>query len=347
MIPIHIREEWQIVQAESISSGLINDSFKIRNKLGDILFVQKINSKVFKDPKVIQKNLRTFLSFMDDKWSSIGLLKPELISEKEDEEKLEPGTDLWRLMKYFPDLDRLPVAFNEHQLASLGEKYGSLINLLRGFSIKEIESPLPGFFNTETRYEQLLKAEVEKQQNETEDQSVFERLLTQYKGLEFSRLVESFDQVCINDCKIGNALFDGDQVKALVDFDTLMIGSPYFEFADLFRSSCWDPDENSELLPSFKPQYFKSLSKGFWNGSLVKAISFDPALALEAIKNLIWQQSSRFLADHFQGDIYYKSEFRGQNLQRAKNQLHLLEKTIEMEPRLLLDLEPYIFNKKT
>ena len=231
MIPIHIREEWQIVQAESISSGLINDSFKIRNKLGDILFVQKINSKVFKDPKVIQKNLRTFLSFMDDKWSSIGLLKPELISEKEDEEKLEPGTDLWRLMKYFPDLDRLPVAFNEHQLASLGEKYGSLINLLRGFSIKEIESPLPGFFNTETRYEQLLKAEVEKQQNETEDQSVFERLLTQYKGLEFSRLVESFDQVCINDCKIGNALFDGDQVKALVDFDTLMIGSPYFEFA--------------------------------------------------------------------------------------------------------------------
>ncbi len=347
MIPIRIKEEWQIVEVQGLGTGLINDSFRVTNKAGESFILQKINSKVFKDPGLIQRNLKAFLSFMDEKWSQIGLLEPKLISELELGEKSTGSLDLWRLMKYFPKLESLTMASNSKQLASLGEKYGLLINLLRELSPDKIYVPLHGFFDSQSRFEQLVKAESKKLQSDLETQTAFQKLTDHYEELDPSRLTDCFDQVCINDCKIGNALFERDLVKAIIDFDTMMVGSPYFEYADLFRSSCWDLDESSNLMPSFKAGYFESVSKGFWNQSLVNSIAFEPGLALEAIKNLIWQQSSRFLSDHFQGDTYYKTEFMGQNLQRAKNQLHLLEKTLEMEPRLLLDLEQYILNKKT
>ena len=37
-----------------------------------------------------------------------------------------------------------------------------------------------------------------------------------------------------------------------------------------------------------------------------------------------WQQAVRYLTDHVCGDIYYRIDHPGQNLERARNQLALL-----------------------
>lgn len=41
---------------------------------------------------------------------------------------------------------------------------------------------------------------------------------------------------------------------------------------------------------------------------------------------LAYMQSLRFLADHLNGDIYYRTDYEGQNLERAANQCMLLQR---------------------
>ena len=49
-------------------------------------------------------------------------------------------------------------------------------------------------------------------------------------------------------------------------------------------------------------------------------------------KFMIYMQAVRFLADHFNNDIYYSIKYEGHNLIRAKNQIELLRCYQEKSP---------------
>jgi hypothetical protein len=46
---------------------------------------------------------------------------------------------------------------------------------------------------------------------------------------------------------------------------------------------------------------------------------------MTAARVIVLEQSARFLADHLQGDLYYRISRPGQNLDRARTQIRLLE----------------------
>ena len=46
---------------------------------------------------------------------------------------------------------------------------------------------------------------------------------------------------------------------------------------------------------------------------------------------ITYEQAARFLTDHLRGDVYYRSAFRGQNLQRTRAQLALLGSMLDQE----------------
>jgi hypothetical protein len=47
---------------------------------------------------------------------------------------------------------------------------------------------------------------------------------------------------------------------------------------------------------------------------------------------MTWEAASRFLADHLEGDVYYRVDRRGHNLDRARAQLRLLDALVAARP---------------
>ena len=68
---------------------------------------------------------------------------------------------------------------------------------------------------------------------------------------------------------------------------------------------------------------FEALLRGYrcaW-GQLLTPAEVD--LLPDAGKLITYEQALRFLSDYLQGDVYYRISYPDQNLQRARNQLHL------------------------
>ena len=144
-------------------------------------------------------------------------------------------------------------------------------------------------------------------------------------------------RVMHHDCKISNILFEEatGQVICPVDLDTTMPGKFYSDIGDMIRTMACNLDENSTSFDeiAIRPDYYEAVLQGYLEGAgnifteaEKKNIHYGGLL-------LIYMQSLRFLTDYLNNDIYYKTSYPEQNLNRSLNQLILLEK-----------LETYLLN---
>jgi Ser/Thr protein kinase RdoA (MazF antagonist) len=143
-------------------------------------------------------------------------------------------------------------------------------------------------------------------------------------------ILKKWDEVCNSlpirvvhyDTKINNFLFDKttDEVLALIDLDTLMPGCVLSDIGDMIRTYSNPLGEES-----------KEIEKVICNmeviNTIIQAFTNKVVLKKEEIENLFFggmaitlMQSLRFLTDYLNGDSYYKTSYKDQNLVRAKNQ---------------------------
>ena len=138
------------------------------------------------------------------------------------------------------------------------------------------------------------------------------------------------DRVTHHDCKISNILFDksNGQVICPVDLDTVMPGKCFSDLGDMIRSMACSQDENSRELDQLEllPDFYRSIVGGYLDGmgDLLGAaeknhIHFSGLM-------MVYMQALRFLEDFLRGDSYYQTSYNDQNLDRALNQLALLDK---------------------
>ena len=114
----------------------------------------------------------------------------------------------------------------------------------------------------------------------------------------------------------------GEPVGVL-DLDTVMWGNWAWEFGDLVRSM-----SGGQPMPS----RFEAAARGYIGEAGVVATPEDLVLAPRYTTFML---AVRFLTDHLQGDRYFKTAHRGENLERALAQFRLLEAMESMEPELL------------
>ena len=137
-------------------------------------------------------------------------------------------------------------------------------------------------------------------------------------------------RVAHNDAKPGNVLLDDRSGRpcALVDLDTVMPGPLAWDVGDLVRSaSCPAPEDDPRL--ALDRECFRCLVEGYLTeaGSLLGA---DELAALGRAGAVItWEQAMRFLTDHVEGDVYYRTARPGHNLDRARAQLGLLRSLVD------------------
>jgi hypothetical protein len=132
-----------------------------------------------------------------------------------------------------------------------------------------------------------------------------------------------------NDTKFNNILFDGqNRAICIVDLDTVMPGTVLYDFGDAIRTGANSAEEDESDLDRVDLDLglFEAYTRGFLEAAgsiLIPAERSNLAFSARFMTYII---GLRFLTDHLEGDIYYRIQFSGHNLQRARVQFRLLEK---------------------
>ncbi len=204
----------------------------------------------------------------------------------------------------------------------------------------ELRVTIPNFFNSEARLSQLddacrrdpkdrvaeVEAELASIRGRREQVPIMERALR-------DRVMPP--RVVHGDTKLNNVLFDEklDVPRCIVDLDTCMPGYSLFDFGDLvrFTAATADEDERDLSKVSIDLEIYEALRDGYLRHAHRFLSAFEREHMTFSARLVSLTLAMRFLADHILGDVYFKTSRPGQNLDRARVQLRLVD---EME-RLL------------
>jgi len=307
-----------IVSFKRVESGLINSTFVLNSKTNSYI-LQSINTNVFSNYEKGLENIITVGNWLKKKNYSYSFPLP--IKSK----YLKVENEVWRLMPYVKN----SISYNQvpslYHVKSAANCLGEFYHHLSDFNAENLTITLPSFHNGNS---------ITKKFEEAVFNGDKERLLSTNALInEIEKelpILKKWDEVCNSlpirvvhyDTKINNFLFDKttDEVLALIDLDTLMPGCVLSDIGDMIRTYSNPLGEES-----------KEIEKVICNveiiNTIIEVFTKKAALQKEEIENLFFggmaitlMQSVRFLTDYLNGDSYYKTSYKDQNLVRAKNQ---------------------------
>jgi Ser/Thr protein kinase RdoA (MazF antagonist) len=141
-------------------------------------------------------------------------------------------------------------------------------------------------------------------------------------------------RVIHGDPKLDNVLFCDESGRAvsLIDLDTVKPGLIHYDLGDCLRSCC---NRAGESGPSTQAEFDADVCRAILRGYVAEArhilTAADFEYLYDAIRLLPFELGLRFLTDHLAGDVYFKVEHHGQNLERALLQFRLAESVERQE----------------
>ncbi len=318
---INILKEFQIsgknYSFETISNGLINDTYLVNKDDEPTFILQRINTKVFTNYKSLIHNLDLVLPFL----KSATYSEVVLVKTKEDKSFFSnEKSEIWRLMTFIKD----SVVYNTSTNTKIAFEAGKIIsefhNLLSKFDANLLEDTLPGFHDIHLRYDQFKKAFKEAKPK---------NIKTAKKAITFVKDNISFlldvdldklpVRACHNDTKLNNILFSKkDKALCLIDLDTIMKGSFIYDFGDAIRTIVnFAPEDEKELSKiNFDMEMFESFIDGLSSGGDFLEEEEKKLLPYGAVL-LPFLHGIRALTDYLENNRYYKVAYETQNLDRS------------------------------
>lgn len=329
----------KVVTIEPIQGGLINATFKVQiqdDHKREKYILQQVNTEIFQNPKAIHSNISLVSSYLKAQNYPYPVLELCTTLEGECETVYDSGT--WRLFKQIDSSFTINVVQNSKQAFAVGAFFGQFYTYLNGIEVNQIQAVLPHFLDTKSRIDafqlalETASSERLKEAHEQVEWIVKNQDLPQ-KWIRLQEQKELPIRLIHADPKISNVLFDNvtHQPKAIIDWDTLMLGTILYDYGDMIRSytnTKLEDDPNPEGV--FNTDIYHALTDGF----LSEARSFLNDLELKylvyAPQVIVYIQALRFLTDYLNGDIYYHCNYPEQNLNRTKNQINLLQHILKI-----------------
>ena len=152
-------------------------------------------------------------------------------------------------------------------------------------------------------------------------------------------------RVTHNDTKLNNILFDkrtGNPI-CIIDLDTIMPGYAINDFGDSIRFGATTAleDETDLAKVNFDIGLFELYVKGFLEGAAGGLSEAEIGYLPEAAIMMTLECGTRFLADHLQGDTYFRISRENHNLDRARNQFKLVSDMEKALPEMHKIVEKY------
>lgn len=337
---------------KKIKKGYINRTYEVdtlsENGRVHKYILQRINTNVFRNVSGLMNNFWIVTEYLKDIYhlpgsDENGLSVLSLRLTKDGRTFLDDKTGCWRVVKCFDNTYSMDTADSPETFEKAGEAFGLFVKKLSKIPLEDIVETIPDFHDTPKRYTDLKDAvsrdEFGRAKEVQKELSLIEERYPCYEVI--SKALQSGEiptRICHNDCNLNNILFDKESrlPVAIIDLDTVMPSSPLYDFGDSMRvgTNTAKDDEKDLSKVSCDLNLFKAYARGYLKtcGDILtkKELELLPYASIVITS----EDGIRFLTDYLNGDTYYKTDYEGQNLDRARTQLKLAEDMFEKLPQI-------------
>lgn len=339
-----------ILDIRAYGHGLINDTFIVSLDSGRKAILQRLNSHVFARPDLIMKNLQTFMNHVQQHPCPLSpsgreLRLAEILITRDGKYLVnDDKNEAWRALGFIENTCSFDTIADIAQAEEVGFALGRFHTLAHELDPSLLHETLPGFHNTAGYFKKFKQAAAA-------SNSVSDNLeLNQYLSFAFEReeLVQTLETAKIKgllkpraihgDTKLNNFLFDVHTKRAvsLIDLDTVQAGLIHYDIGDCLRSCANRAGESPKNIADvyFDLDICRALLKSYLAETKNFMTKHDFYYLYEAIRLIPFELGLRFLTDHLQNDHYFKIEWPGQNLHRARVQFHLTASIEKLENQI-------------
>ena len=345
MIQVIAREfciDGDLVEATPLAHGHINDTFvaTYRRAGRSARYVhQRINHHVFKDPAAVMDNIARVTRHIRAKLLAAGALDVDrrvlTLVLTRDGGTFHRAADgnYWRTYLFIENAHIQDVVETPQQAYQAALAFGEFQKQLADLSGPRLAETIPHFHDTPRRFAKLEQAVA---------QDVVNRAATAKTEIEFALRHKNMtgvlldlhargaipDRITHNDTKFNNVMLDDATGEALcvLDLDTVMPGLALYDFGDMVRTATCACAEDEADLSKVRIQMpmFEALTRGYLAsvGDVLNAT--EKRYLAFAGKLMTFEVGIRFLADHLEGDHYFKVQRPAHNLDRCRNQFALV-----------------------
>lgn len=329
------------ISAEPYGNGHINDTLcvTVTAAQGQRRFImQRVNRYVFHKPEEVIRNIEQVTEYLrgviaaeggDPQRETLTLVRTkDGKSFTYDEEG-----ELWRMYLFIEDTISRDLPDTTELFALSGEAFGRFQRQMGGFPAASLVESIPDFHNTPARYAQLMDAVARNaagRLGEVEEELAFCRAREKdtHALLDALAAGEIPLRVTHNDTKLNNVLLDARTGRGVcvIDLDTVMPGLAAYDFGDSIRFGANTAEEDERDLS--KVQFSLPMYEAFTRGFLSEAGQVMGRREIELLpmgaRLMTLECGMRFLADHLNGDKYFRIHRPGHNLDRARTQFALV-----------------------
>lgn len=329
-------------QCEPCDSGHINDTFVVTCIKGNgkpIRYIlQRININIFKSPEKLMENIKNVTTHLKEKIKAVGgnperetLNLIDTINGKTF--YVSSLGDYWRSYAFIEGAKTYQIVENLKHFYNAGKALGNFELLLADFPVEKLHETIPDFHNTRKRYEAFLEALLKNVMNRAKDvQKEIDFVLSHEN--ETSILLNLVKEgklplrVTHNDTKFNNVMIDDETGEGIcvIDLDTIMQGLSLDDFGDSIRSGANPAAEDEKDLSKvcIDLELYEHFTRGFLEGTDHFLTATELQYLPFSAKIITFELGMRFLADHLNGDIYFKVHRENHNLDRARAQFKMV-----------------------
>lgn len=334
----------RVIDVREFGNGNINDTYLVstdaaeRSRPEEEDFVlQRINTRVFRQPRLIMRNMRTFTEHMRRRARDEGHRweMPRVIQACDGLDfYIDPEGSFWRAISYVRGAQSFETIEDPGLAREVGYALGTFQYLISDLPVDKLADTLEGFHITPgylQHFERIFSQNGYKSSPEVKYCLKFvERRRNLAYVLENAREEGRLQLRPVHgDPKVNNVMIEQSTGRAisLVDLDTVKPGLIHYDIGDCMRSGCNPLGEETERWEAvqFDPEIGAAILEGYLTPARNFLTAADYEYLYDSIRLLAFELGLRFFTDYLAGDVYFKVKHPLHNLQRALVQFKLTE----------------------
>lgn len=308
---------------------------------------QRLNTRVFRRPEALMQNIVRVTAHLRARLARGGVGDADrrclsVVSARDGRpfHVAEDGS-YWRTYRFIEGARSVERPADAAQAREAARAFGTFAALLADLPPPALAETIPGFHDLDGYFGALQRAA----RRDAHARAAHAHAELDAAARSFERVGDALRasgvadlprRIAHNDCKLNNVLFDEGRGEALcvIDLDTVMAGSLLADFGDLVRTAASTAAEDERDLDAIDLdlERFEALAQGYRAGAGSLLGEAERSALPLAGAALSLENAVRFLADHLDGDRYFRVHRPGHNLDRARAQLRLAERMLARLP---------------
>jgi hypothetical protein len=342
----------QFISAERYDGGHINDTYFATYREDGVVrrYVhQRINTRVFPNAVEVNENIARVTRHIREKFQACGeadierrVLQLVPTVDGADLHVSDEG-EYWRTYTFVErTVPRMRVQ-NRTDAFAAARAFGEFSAALADLPAESLHETIRAFHDTPARLQALERA-IEKDvcnRAATAKDEIAAALRLRHLApalFDVAKAAKLPLRPTHNDSKITNVLFDerSGEAVCIVDLDTVMPGLTLYDVGELVRtaSTLAAEDEPDPQKVAIDADLFEAVASGFLNGAGGLCTREERDAFVTAGKVLAFENGIRFLADHLNGDTYFRVHRPNHNLDRARAQFAIVASLEKQEEDL-------------